>query len=428
MAIKLRTDLEIQAINYKGNRALLISDRLGLIKNPVVLQGEAVDILALINGEKRAEDIQLEFLRQRGYSLEGASLVSQVLEKFSKLMILDTPEFRQEKERLAQEFSKMTGRPAALSGQAYPAEEDNLRLFIKEILESSSQGEAEKEKNKNREKTRPELPAAGLQALIAPHIDLQAGRRVYGAAYRWLQGLSFDRVIVLGIGHSLENGLLALTEKDFITPFGRVKTDKEAVKKLKEAAGTLAAPDDLAHRTEHSIEFQLLFLQYCLGKNLEVIPILCGSFHQWLKEVTRASEIPGLNLFIRTLKELTAEPQKRTLIVAGVDLSHVGPKFGHRQKASELKEVIINFDQQIIEALLHLDAVSFWKRHQEVEDWFNVCGFPALAILLEIIEAKRAYFLDYDLVEEPASGSAVSLAALAFFNMVREAKGLKTLS
>ncbi|MBC7361958.1 MAG: AmmeMemoRadiSam system protein B [Candidatus Aminicenantes bacterium] len=409
LSLKLRPGLEIQPINYKGQPGLLISDRLGLIENPVILQGEALEVLALIDGRREAEDIQLEFLRRKGYSLEGAGLVSKILEEFRRLLIIDSLEYRERKQKLIQEFFESPIRPAVLAGEAYPGKEEELRAFIKNILglEVISGTEERKEEiGEGREKN--------IKALVSPHIDLRVGSRIYSLAYRQLTGCSYERVIILGTGHFLEDGIFSLTEKDYSTPLGRVRTDKKIVRKLKEAGGELVAAHDLAHKKEHSIEFQLIFLQHLLGDNFELIPILCGSFHQWLTKASRASEIPGIEPFLSALKELASAREKRTLIVAGVDLSHIGPKFGHRQRAAELKKATLAFDDKIIEALLRLDAVTFWRLLQETWDSFNVCGFPALATLLEIMPAEKGYFLGYDLAEEPATQSAVSFMALAF--------------
>lgn len=409
LSLKLRPDLEIQPVNYKGQPGLLISDRLGLIENPVILQGEALEVLALIDGRREAEDIQLEFLRRKGYSLEGVGLVSKILEEFRRLLIIDTLEYRERKQKLIQEFFESPIRPAVLAGEAYPEKEEELRAFIKNILELDAISGTEERKEEIGEGWK-----KNIKALVSPHIDLRVGSRVYSLAYRQLTGCSYERVIILGTGHFLEDGIFSLTEKDYSTPLGRVRTDKETVRRLKEAGGELVAAHDLAHKKEHSIEFQLIFLQHLLGDNFELVPILCGSFHQWLTKAGRASEIPGIEPFLSALKELASAREKRTLIVAGVDLSHIGPKFGHRQRAAELKEATLAFDDKIIEALLRLDAVTFWRLLQETGDRFNICGFPALAMLLEIMPAEKGYFLGYDLAEEPATQSAVSFMALAF--------------
>ncbi|MGB9894204.1 MAG: AmmeMemoRadiSam system protein B, partial [Candidatus Saccharicenans sp.] len=297
MSLKLRTDLEIQPISYRGQKALLISDRLGLIKKPIILQGEALEVLALIDGGREAEDIQLEFLRRRGYSLTGASLVSQILDEFKKLWLLDTSEFQEQRKALIQEFSALPLRKAALAGEVYPEAPQELMKLVEQII--------------RQEELPPEIKSCLVasrkpKVLIAPHIDLRSGLRLYSLAYRCVEGFSFKKILLLGTGHSPETGLMSLTEKDFATPLGTVSTDKEAVKKLKEAAGNLATPHDLAHQREHSLEFQLLFLQHLLGNDFKLIPILFGSFQPWLEQVNRASAIPGLASFLNQLKDLAS--------------------------------------------------------------------------------------------------------------------------
>ncbi|MBC7349976.1 MAG: AmmeMemoRadiSam system protein B [Candidatus Aminicenantes bacterium] len=402
--LKLRADLEIRPLNYQGRRALLVSDRLGLIKNPVLLQGEALEVLALIDGQREPDDLRLEFMRQRGYSLSGSSLVSEILESFRQLWLLDTPEFQARKKSLIQEFVSLEVREPALAGEAYPAEPSALKKFLGPILEL--------------EKLPPEIEAelktGGRPAvLIAPHIDLGRGRRLYSRAYACLRGQQYRRVLVLGTGHLLESGVVSLSAKDFATPLGRIRTDKETVRQLTEAAGVLAAPDDFAHKKEHSIEFQLLFLQHLLGSDFELVPVLFGSINQWLETAGRASGIPGFQPFLKELREIASEPG--TLVVAAVDFCHVGPKFGHQQPASEFKEEVLAFDHGLVEALLHRQAELFWRLLRENGDRFNLCGFPALATLLEIITAGRGYFLGHELVEESATRSAVSFASLVYF-------------
>ncbi|MCX8161233.1 MAG: AmmeMemoRadiSam system protein B [Candidatus Saccharicenans sp.] len=401
--LKLRPDLEIQPMEYRGQKGILVSDRLGLIRNPVLLQGEALEVLALIDGHHEAQDIRLEFLRRRGYSLSGAGVVDEILENFRKLWLLDTQEFRQRRQELVQEFAALAVRPPALAGEAYPEHPEELKKFLMKILEL--------------EKLPPEVEklvsGRNPAVLVAPHIDLQRGRRLYSLAYQLLAGKKYDRVIVLGTGHAVEEGVISLTEKDFSTPLGRVKTDKEVVENLRLAGAALTAPDDFAHKKEHSIEFQLLFLQHLMGNDFDLVPMLFGSFLPWLETAGRAADIPGLRPFLNALAEIAAEPG--TLVVAGVDLCHVGPKFGHQQTASELKEAVLAFDQELVEALLHWQPELFWRRVRVSGDRFNVCGFPVLASLLEMFKVKDGVFLGYELAEEPASLSAVSFAAAVYF-------------
>ncbi|MCR4408769.1 MAG: AmmeMemoRadiSam system protein B [Candidatus Saccharicenans sp.] len=401
--LRLRPDLEFQPMEYQGRKGILVSDRLGLIKNPVLLQGEALEVLTLIDGQHDDQDIRLEFLRKRGYSLKGAGLVGEILQSFRQLWLLDTPEFQRRKQELIQEFAALPVREPALAGEAYPEKPEELKKLLSEILEL--------------EKLPPEVARLvsdrNPTVLVAPHIDLRRGRRLYSLAYRSLVGKKFRRVIVLGTGHAVENGNISLTEKDFATPLGLVKTEKELVKNLKKAGGSLVAPDDFAHKKEHSIEFQLLFLQHLLGDDFQLVPVLFGSFQPWLETAGRASGIPGFSPFLDVLAGVAAEPG--TLVVAGVDFCHVGPRFGHQQTASELKEAVVAYDHDLVEALIHWQPESFWGQVRDSGDRFNVCGFPVLASLLEIFQKREGFFLGYELSEEQATGSAVSFASLLYF-------------
>lgn len=401
--LRLRPDLEFQPMEYQGRKGILVSDRLGLIKNPVLLQGEALEVLALIDGQHDDQDIRLEFLRKRGYSLKGAGLVGEILQSFRQLWLLDTPEFQRRKQELVQEFAELPVREPALAGEAYPEKPEELKRLISEILEL--------------EKLPPEVERLvsdrNPAVLVAPHIDLRRGQRLYSLAYRSLAGKKFRRVIVLGTGHAVENGTISLTEKDFSTPLGLVKTDKELVGNLRKAGAALVAPDDFAHKKEHSIEFQLLFLQHLLGNDFQLVPVLFGSFQPWLETAGRASGIPGFRPFLDVLAGVAAEPG--TLVVAGVDFCHVGPRFGHQQTASELKEAVVAYDHDLVEALLGWQPESFWGQVRDSGDRFNVCGFPVLASLLEIFQKREGFFLGYELSEEQATGSAVSFASLLYF-------------
>jgi hypothetical protein len=57
---------------------------------------------------------------------------------------------------------------------------------------------------------------------------------------------------------------------------------------------------------------------------------------------------------------------------------------------------------------------DFWEENRQVGDRYNVCGFSAIAILLEILGPSRGHLLKYDVWREEPTKSAVSFAAIAF--------------
>jgi AmmeMemoRadiSam system protein B len=258
-------------------------------------------------------------------------------------------------------------------------------------------------------------PRGRIRALVAPHIDLSAGYRAYASAYQMLQFARSSRIVLLGVGHQLLTHLFCLTDKNFETPFGVATSDASLIRELREAGGDTVAANDFAHRSEHSIEFQLIFLQHLLTEgSFDIVPILCGSVQTCLREYSRNTYREKAGPFLKKLRKIIMEPEKETLIVAGVDFSHIGPKFGHDMPARYLQSQSESHDKRLLSHLCRLDGDSFWEESREMEDRFNVCGFAALACLLEALPPCKGEVLRYELWHEEATRSAVSFSAVVF--------------
>jgi AmmeMemoRadiSam system protein B len=130
---------------------------------------------------------------------------------------------------------------------------------------------------------------------------------------------------------------------------------------------------------------------------------------------SRASEIPGVRGFLNELKALLEEKEPDVLVVAGVDFSHIGPKFGHSYRASSLMSEIRDFDARLIHAICHGDPEGFWTEIKQVENRYNVCGFSSIAFLLELFTGAVGQKVGYDIWEEEETQSAVSFAAITLF-------------
>ena len=144
------------------------------------------------------------------------------------------------------------------------------------------------------------------------------------------------------------------------------------------------------------------------------MPILCGSLHKELQSVSRLREIPGMSDFISHLRVYLGGKDESVLIVAGVDFSHIGPKFGHRETAASLLLEAKEHDRILLDALCRGDGAAFWAEAQKENNRYNVCGFSTLALLLELLPGSAGCVLGYDFWLEEATQSAVSYAALAF--------------
>jgi AmmeMemoRadiSam system protein B len=369
---RIRRDLEIIPVSFQGAEAHVLRDGLGLIEEPVVIQGEGLAILGLLDGKHSVSDIQTAIIRRQGGILVRRETVEAFIADLERHNVLDSPRFREALKTFLSDYAREPVRTACLAGRSYPADALALGRYLEAILESDG-GDAGPS------------TGDGVCALAAPHIEIEAGRRLYARAYRSLRGAAPSRVVLFGTGHSLADGYFSLTGKDFETPLGLVHTDKAAVAELRWAGAEAVSPSDIAHRREHSLEFQLVFLQHLFGSGFSLVPVLCGSFQAHLGDVSRPFEIPGAAGFLGALKDLVAGWGEKTLCVAGVDFSHIGPKFGHREQASELRLEAGRHDRALIAAACRGDVRGFWRESQRVKDRYNVCGFSSLASLLEVI-------------------------------------------
>ncbi len=396
---RVRTDLEFIPITHEQQQLVLVRDHLGLVAEGQALPGYAFGLLKVLNSSRDADT-----LRQAMAQITQGRLITQAevlsfLNELDAAYLLDTPHFAEAYSALVDQFTSASVRPCALCGRAYPDATNELSAWIESIFTEQDQKE-----------DRTMIP----KALIAPHIDPPVGARVYANAYAQIRHARPERVLVLGVGHQLVEGMFCLTEKSFATPLGTVATDGDTVARVREAGkhfpGLMAA-NDFCHRSEHSIEFQILFLQHLLPEgSFSIIPVLCGSPHLHLREYSRRAFKQHCEPVLEVLAALAQDPQ--TLVVTGVDLSHIGLKFGHEQPAKELEAETRTHDTALLDSLAAGNAKGFWEESARVNDRYNVCGFSALATLLEILPGATGRCLDYGLWHEEPTQSGVSFAAM----------------
>jgi MEMO1 family protein len=398
----LRKDLDFIPAQYQGKQVRVVRDPLGLIAESLILPEETIAILSLIDGQKSIRDLQLELIRiNNGYFIKS-EIVSDMLSNLDNSFLLESDRYLKEREKLVNGFAQEKIRKPYLAGKSYPDSGQELKDHLASFFRLP---EGKKTK----------MSPKKVRVLLSPHIDLEVGKKIYVDAYSSIQTLNPKKVLLFGVGHSLESHLISLTDKDFNTPFGTVSTERKYSELLRKTGGKIIAPDDFAHRSEHSLEFQLIFLQYLFGNSFSIIPVLFGSFHKLLKSFSRPSDIPLLKDVLNVFKSIIDREGSDILTVAGVDFSHIGPKFGHRQPARSMLEETRAQDKRLIDAVCRNDVEAFWGETQKSGGRFNVCGFSAISCLLEIFSKEEGEILGYDIWEEELTQSAVSFAAIALY-------------
>jgi len=395
---RTRRDLDFFPAQTADRTLIMIKDRLGLVEEGRAIGPDLYKIMTLLDGTHSLRDIQIELMRQQGGQLVSMEEIESLVNQLDTSYLLDSPRYREAKTEIISRFTAQQVRYCSHAGLSYPEQEEELRRRLESILTIQSV---------------PEFPRGKITGLVAPHIDLEAGKRVYSSAYQAIRGIKVKRVILLGVGHSMTDVMFSLTAKTFETPLGRVEIDQTSVKELMKAGDDILSIDDFAHRDEHSIEFQLIFLQQIFrDRKFTIVPVLCGSLMGTLPAYSRKAYQSKAGDFLAILADAAKDDD--TILVAGVDFSHVGPKFGHDMPASYIIGESQKHDRQLLDLLCTGNADGFWEESEKAQDRYNVCGFSALACLLEAIPPSQGTLLAYETYREEPTKSAVSFAAAIF--------------
>ena len=257
----------------------------------------------------------------------------------------------------------------------------------------------------------------GLRGIIAPHIDFIRGGPCFAWAYKELaEQTDADVFVIFGTAHTHTTGLFVTTQKDFATPFGRLRCEKGIVEEIEKHVSTDLRADEFVHRGEHSIEFQTVFLNYLFqdSKDISIVPILCGSFHKMIAARTSPMEDAHMNEFISALKQAVSNSGKKVCYIAGADLAHVGPRFGDSQPITDrILKVIESDDRKMLETLERVDAEAFFGNIGTDMDRRKICGLPPIYTMLKVMEASSGKLLKYQYWPDP--NGIVTFASMAFY-------------
>lgn len=404
--------VEAFPVEQGGQTMVCLRDPTGLAAEPIVLGMGAYFLITMFDGTNAVLDLQAAFNRRFG-TIVPSEQIRELIGALDRAHYLDSPALAGRLRAVREEFDKSPARVAALAGLCYESEAPRLRAEIESFFERpgapgrAALGAAPARKTK-------------LAGLIAPHIDPRRGAAAYAWAYSELRRHRRpELVVILGTSHyGAGPELFSATRKDYLTPLGAVRTDRELVDRLAaryaKAGGDMFA-DELLHRNEHSIEFQALFLAWALGVDgYQIVPVLVSSFH----EMVGGSEAPASDArvagFLDALRAELATERRRVLILSGVDFAHVGRKFGDAFGIEDgVAERVRREDLALIENIKHGDPSGFFADVARDRDQRKICGLAPMYTQLELLRGRRARLLHYDIALEPQTDSLVSFASLA---------------
>ena len=387
---------------------LVISDPLGVIPGQPVLGIEALPILELLDGSVSLTDLGAALMRE-SKDLRVNQMVRDFVKQLDALLMLDSPRFHRAWEALRNAYHPLEIRPAALEDHSYPADRETLTTALEaQFAEAATLRDAAGE---------PVAASDALpRALLAPHLDPRRAGATIARAFLELGDRNATplRVVVFGTGHELFGDLFALTRKHFQTPLGKAICDTAFVDAMATRLGEFAYRGELAHRHEHSIEFMVLYLQHRLkDRPFTIVPILCGGFMTLLDEQKTPREDAGFESMIQAVRDTARDQGGATLYVAGVDFSHVGPRFGDPGTDARVRSEIEARDREALAAAMRGDADAWFASIAAHQDSTRICGFAPTYAMLRAAEPGAGRLLRYQQsLEEDAT--LVSIAAAAW--------------
>ncbi|MCR4440262.1 MAG: AmmeMemoRadiSam system protein B [bacterium] len=400
---KLRL-IDATPVRHGGRNMVAVHDLTHLSDGVVLVSEDVAYVLQFMDGHHSLLDLRAAYMRRFGSFLFEEQL-SQLVRMLDEQLLLDNERFAQHRREVEEAFRRAPVRESVHAGQSYPAEADELRR----LLSSFCQGATD------------ERPGGGpfqldqLKGCVVPHIDLRAGGQSYGRAYREsLAAGKADLYVVLGTSHAPLPPLFAGTMKPFQTPLGVARTDQGFMESLARQWGDDLFADELAHRSEHTIEFQVLFLQHLFGAEVQIAPVLCSfSAEQVLGEDGAGARVRD---FVQALRGAVQSFPGRVIGLASADLSHVGPRYGDPWAGDSNRLALVRrHDQELLQAVASGDAGAVARGMVASQNRFRVCGFPPIYTLLQALDIRGGAVLDYRHAVMDAQGSVVTFAAVALF-------------
>ena len=394
---KLRDDLLVENFEENGELLVAFSDELGIASQAVVIPKIVADFVQILDGELSIEDIRQQSMEILNENFDTKALESVVMQLEAR-GFMDSARTRIAVEQI-QQYLTQDKRPSICHGMSYPDNPDELKKFLNEILNTEKRDESKK-----------------ITSALAPHIDFRIGEEAhncYGLAFQNLDR-DADLAVIFGTAHNRVSSEFMLTKKNYSSPLGEIQTDQDIISGLENALGDNLHFDDLAHRTEHSIEFHALLLQHIFDNKIKILPVLTGGMFEYLDDGNAPNENSDFMKFINALRKVISDSGKKVIFLASGDLSHIGRKFGDDFDAESEFEELKKADKNLIELLKKANKTTLFKEISKNNNTRNVCGFAPFYSLLECVDNLNEGKSAYGLWDEQETKSAVSFATVVF--------------
>jgi AmmeMemoRadiSam system protein B len=381
-------------------RHVYLVDQLGLSPRPERITLREFLWVRLLDGQRTLREVQSEAMRQEGGEILPFERFTDMVCRLEEALLLDGPRFRAIAEHPVRE-------PRCIG--CYEGEPEALRRQIDRLFTGRA----------GPGKPGAPQPDGQLRAVLLPHIDYPRGGTTYAWGFKELfQRTDASLFVIIGTSH-YSSHRFTLTRKDFKTPLGVTPTDQPYIDRLVDHYGDGLFDDELmAHLPEHSIELEVVFLQYLYEgrRPIRMVPLVVGSFQDCVEGGVTPAARHDISRMIDALRAAeAAAPEPICYLISG-DLAHIGPKFGDPEP---LVETVLtrsrHSDQAILKQAEAADAAGYYRVIADERDARRICGLPPTYVVLDAIRPSRGQVLHYDQYVHPRGQESVSFATMAFY-------------
>lgn len=394
-----RPDISVSLHHENNETYLVLNDVFGYAEGPIMIHSDMMPVLEACNGLTTWDELG-----------DGTLQIRAFIGQLSQMGYFDDENYRTLRANVDADWNALDVRPATCAGSTYPAHVDELTTYLDNLLEDPL--------NDLREDLLEDPHEDPHEVFLIPHIDFRVAPHVYAEAFRRVGNADADLFVIVGTSHYWGEHRVILTHKHFDTPQGVVSVDRDLVDdlatRLRAHDATtidILAPNDLAHKPEHSIELHTVLLNHVRkGRPFTILPILVTG-------VAGEHDPHGVAELQRVAEDVRAVVDasgRRAVWLISGDLAHVGMRFGDDVAASEMLDDVTTADQELLGHLGRADVSAYHEALERIDHRYRVCGHAPTILALHAAKPLQGEVLAYDVWDDSDTSSAVTFAAVAF--------------
>lgn len=397
-------NLQFSPIKEGDDQFVILWDPSGLSKEKLVLPLNYFFIVQHFDGDHSLQEIGGLYLKRFGEFLLPAK-VDQLVADLDAKLFLEGARTDRARQEAHEAYRQAPLRHAQFAGRSYEADSVKLRKQIDGFFTSKEGPDFKPSANSGKP----------IRGLVVPTYELKQAGPIYAWAYKELQEAQQPSVyVIVGTAHAGLESLFAVTDKDFETPLGITPVDRPIVDLLRARAPEFFQ-EEMAHQTEHAIEYQMPFLQYAAAGAMPatIVPILSSFSADSLRVALVRNRVER---FVGCLRDVLAASGKTYGLIAAGELAHLGMRYGDSAPPTDFSfHRCMQSDLEMLKFVEDLKPEEFAGYIQKENDRRRISGFSSIYTLLRLIQAEKGQVLRYDRGITDQYNSTATYASMSFY-------------